>query len=66
MVRFATAASLAMALMVGACSGSRVVSDNVSTAYSPLEFSAAAGGGILPRKSTAIPSPWTRPVSIRR
>jgi len=44
MIRFAKAVSLGMALLLGACSSSRVVSDNVSTAYSPLEFSAGAGG----------------------
>ena len=57
MVRFATAASLAMALMLGACSGSRVVSDNVSTAYSPLEFSAAAGGRDLATEVYGNPFP---------
>src|SRR3954463_1960233 len=57
MVRFAMAASLGMALMLGACSGSRVVSDNVSTAYSPLEFSAAAGGRDLATEVYGNPFP---------
>ena len=57
MVRFATAASLVMASVLSACSGSRVVSDNVSTAYSPLEFSAAAGGRDLATEVYGNPFP---------
>jgi hypothetical protein len=59
MVRFATATTLTMAmtLMLGACSGSRVVSDNVSTAYSPLEFSAAASGRDLATEVYGNPFP---------
>jgi len=44
MSRFAMAIALGAATLLGACSSSRVVSDNVSTAYSPLEFSAGASG----------------------
>ncbi|QQP91420.1 hypothetical protein IGS68_09530 [Skermanella sp. TT6] len=35
---------VAAVLLLAGCGGSRVVSDTPSTAYSPLEFSAAAGG----------------------
>ena len=61
MARFVTAAApalaLTFALALSACSGSRVVSDNVSTAYSPLEFSSAAGGRDLATEVYGNPFP---------